>query len=259
MTAAALGSLFHYVFLAGCALTAGKLYFSGLYKRYPVFFLYFLFRIPNAIWPFFLDVRSVPYFNVWTITTIIALIFYVLLVVELYRLVLANYRGLQTIGRWAMYASLIVSVAVSVLSLLPKMASMSARNRKLFVVLGPERAIETALALFIIVLLAFLSRYPIQLSRNVRLHAVVYAAFFLSNTLGTLMRLLFGIAIGDAANLVIAAVNTSTVLAWLLFLNPAGEEVRDSQPAMTREHEQRLLKQLETLNATMLRVSRQAR
>jgi hypothetical protein len=258
MTSVELGSVLQRILVVGCLLTAGKLLFSGLYRRYPIFFLYILLRIPNSIWPLYIDIRSVLYFNVWRATTVIVLIFYILMVVELYQLVLAKYRGLQTVGRWAMYGSLVISVTISVLSLLPRMASMSPRNRNFNVILMAERGVDTALALFIILILAFLSRYPIELNRNVRMHAVIFAAFFLSNNISLLMRGLFGIPLAETANLIVTVISTCTVYAWLLLLSPAGEEVRSGgHGKIGWEQERRLITQLETLNAAMLRVSRQ--
>ena len=259
MTSVALGSILQGLLVGGCLLTAVKLFITGLYRRYPIFFLYILFRIPNGVWPLFINNRSDRYLVFWLVTEVIVLIFYILVVAEVYQLVLEKYRGLQTVGRWAMYGSLVISIAISVLSLLPRMATMSARNRNFFMVLFAERAVDTTLALFIILILAFLSRYPIELSRNVRLHALIYAAFFLSSNISLLVRGLFGIPLGDTLNLIITAFNTCTVYAWLLFLSPAGEEVRSRQADKGREQEQRLLKQLEAINATMLRVSGQPR
>src|SRR6185437_15771741 len=174
--------------------------------------------------------------------------------------VLEKYRGLQTAGRWAMYLSLVVSVSISVLTLLPKInPAMSERNRMIRVFLTAERGIDMALALFIILLLAVLSRYPIQLSRNVRVHAAVYSVFFLSNTIGLLMRSYFGTRLADAANLVITGIGACSVFAWLILLSPAGEEIRSAPRRMAPEQEKRLLGQLDLLNATLLRASRQAR
>src|SRR5262249_43602841 len=151
----------------GCCLTTAKLLVSGLYKRYPVFFLYFLFRIPVTIWTFFADVHTYSYFNIWKSVTALALIFYVLLVVELYRLVLERYRGLRTVGYVSMLLSVVISAFISVLSLLPKVVSLSAPSATYRLFLVVERGMDTALALFIILLLAFLSRYPVKLSKNV--------------------------------------------------------------------------------------------
>ena len=53
----------------------------------------------------------------------------------------------------------------------------------MFYVLATERGIETALAIFIILMLCFLSFFPVKLSRNVRVHALVFSIFFLEQYL----------------------------------------------------------------------------
>src|ERR1035438_5406171 len=152
---------------------------TGLYRRYPIFFAFFIFRILNSIWPMFLEVSSDLYQKVWVLTTPIALGFYVLMVVELYKLVLDKYKGLYTLGRWALYVSLAVSVSISVISLLPRIQPSAAQRSKImFYVLATERGIDTALAISIILILSFLSLFPVKLSRNVRVHALVFSIFF---------------------------------------------------------------------------------
>src|SRR4051794_11748623 len=103
MTSAALTSLLQGLLVLGSALTALKLFTTGLYRQYPVFFLYFIFRVPNSILPLVLDLHSAAYFYCYVITLPLVLFFYILLVRELYQLVLQDYKGLQTAGRWAMY------------------------------------------------------------------------------------------------------------------------------------------------------------
>src|SRR5947208_8370101 len=97
MNVAALGSILQTVSLLVSALMALKLWMTGLHRHYPVFFLYFVFRVPNAIWPLFFPVTSDMYAYIWAFTDPLVLIFYILLVVELYRLVLQRYPGLYTI------------------------------------------------------------------------------------------------------------------------------------------------------------------
>src|SRR5262245_54737062 len=257
MTNAALGSFLQTIFLIACTLTTGKLWISGLYKRYPIFFLYFLFRIPNTIWPFFFDIRTISYLNMWRITSFMALILYILLVGELYRLVLEKYEGLQTIGRWAMFVSLAFSVIISVLSFAFKIRVMSLQSQKVRFVLDTERGVYTALAIFICLLLAFLSRYPISLSRNVRLHALVYSAFFLSSTVSILMVRLFWVPLEETLNLAVTGINTRSVYIWLIFLHPAAQWLPSVEPTDPREPAQRLLSQLDALNTAALRMSRQ--
>jgi hypothetical protein len=259
MTSAALGSVLQALSLLFAAMMAFKLFTTGLYKRYPFFFAYFLFKVPNGIWPLcFTGTGSALYAYLWVWTTPIGLLFYVLLVIELYRLILENYPGLYTVGRWTMYLSVAISITISALTLLPKLSpALPQRTRKLAYVFIAERGIDTALALFIFLLLLFLSRYPIQLSRNARIHAVIYCIFFLSSTLGLLIRGFFGMRLADAVNTALTGVTVSCILAWLILLRPAGEEVRAPQKRKGTAQEERLLTQLDVLNATLLRVSRQ--
>src|SRR5664279_5184807 len=120
MTGGVFVSCLKAVLLLGSMLMALMLYRTGLYRRYPIFFAFFIFRIPNGIWPLFLAVSSPLYQQVWVLTEPVGLGFYVLMVVELYRLVLEKYKGLYTLGRWALYVSLAISLTISAITLMPR-------------------------------------------------------------------------------------------------------------------------------------------
>jgi hypothetical protein len=254
----ALASFLQAILLLGSALMAWRLYSTGLYRQYPIFFLYCIFRVPNSIWPLLLGVDSALYQQIWMITDPLVVGFYILMVVELYRVVLSKYKGLYSLGRWAMYASVVVAVTISLLSLLPKLTPATPqRTRLMGYFIFTERGIDSALAIFILLILLFLSRYPIRLSQNARVHALIYSVFFLSNTVGLFLRMLFGLKASENLNMVFTAISASSMIAWLVLLSPAGEEIPDKQLRIRPEQEQRLLTQLDALNASLLRVSRQ--
>ena len=254
MTIAALVSFLKAVSLLGSGLTAYKLYRSGLYRRYPIFFTYFVFRVLNGTWPFLLDIKSPAYLKVWMLTEPFLWTFYILVVFELYRLVLEKYKGLYTLGRWAMYVGIVVSAAVSALTLVLKIKpSAPQRSNLLGYFLVTERGIDLSLAIFILLILFFLSRYPVALSRNVRLHATLYSVYFLSNTFGLLMRGLFGLHLADLVDLLLMGATTGCMIAWLFLLNPAGEQAADKLPRLSGEHERHLLTQLDAVNAALLK------
>src|SRR5215475_6902898 len=104
-----LGTMLQILSLALSAAVAARLFATGLYKRYPLFFLYFIFRVLNETWPVFIETNSASYAYIWAWTEPFVLLFYLLLVAELYRIVLDKYPGLYTVGRWAMYASVCIS------------------------------------------------------------------------------------------------------------------------------------------------------
>jgi hypothetical protein len=123
----------------------------------------------------------------------------------------------------------------------------------MFYVIATERGIQTGLALFIILILCFLSLFPVRLSRNVRVHALVFSCFFLSSTFVLLMRTLFGMHLLNVVNISLMGVTAASLAAWLLLLRAEEEDpVRDP---IEPEHESRLLAHLDSLNATLLRTS----
>jgi hypothetical protein len=180
------------------------------------------------------------------------------LVRELYRLVLADYKGLQTVGRWAMTVSVVCGVTIAIMTLLPRIQpSMPQVSKAMGVVIYAERGLNTALAVFIILLLAILSRYPIRLRRNVRVHAVIYSIFFLSSTASSMARAVMGLKSVEVLATAHVVVQAGCILAWLFLLNRAGEETPATKPAIADKDQERLLLQLQGLNAAFLRVSRQ--
>jgi hypothetical protein len=256
MTDTVLVSCLKAAMLLGSVLMVLKLYRTGLYRCYPIFFAYFIFRIPNSIWPLFLEITSPLYQKIWVLTSPIVLGFYVLMVVELYKLVLGKYKGLYSLGRWALYISLAISVTISAISLLPQIKpSWPQRSKIMFYMLATERGIQTGLALLIILIMCFLSFFPVKLSRNVRVHALVYSIFFLSNTLVLLMRSLFGLHLGNEMNTVLLCITTASLVAWLTLLRAAGEDSQRAAVPLGPEHESRLLAHLDALNAALLGTS----
>jgi len=242
--------------LLGAAALASKLFATGLWKHYPIFFLYLVFRIPNTAWPLLLNTSSNLYQKVWMLTEPIAWIFHVLIVIELYRLVLSKHRGIYTLGRWVMYGALAVAITISILSLLPHIKPHMPQQTKY---MGYEFAINRgthfALAVFLLVMLFLGSRFPMALSRNVLVHAAIYTAFFLADSLAMFLRTLFGLAGSNAISACVVALQCACLAAWLILLNAHGEEVRTNFPAISPQRERNALRQLESLNATLLKAS----
>ena len=266
MPIAALVSFFQFVTLLGSALTVIKLFTTGLYRRYRIFFSYFIVRVPYAasvLWlsqkkgpPGHAGVNSDAFFFFFILTEPILMLLYILVVIELYGLVLERYKGLYTLGRWAMYASIVIAVLVSLLTLLPKIAASTPEpSKKLYYEIGAERGIDLALVIFILLIVLFLGRYPVPLSRNVVVHTGIYAVFFLSDTLVLLLRTVFGWTATDRFNLCFTILAAACSMAWWWLLSAKGEEVQVNSPQLRPQSEERILQQLDALNATLLKVS----
>jgi len=266
-SAALLISFFQAVTILGSALTVLKLLTTGLYRRYRIFFAYFVFRLPYmTLFLVLTHLRGLPggngsssylYFWAYIISQPFLFLAYILVVVELYSLVLERYKGLYTLGRWAMYAAVLISGTISILSLLPKIAASTPEpSRRLLYEFAAERGIDLALVIFILLIVWFLSKYPVPLSRNVVAHTVIYSVFFLSNALALLWRTLLGYHVMDVFNVISTAVASACAVAWCVMITARGEEVRVQVPQIRPDSEERILQQLDVLNATLLKVSR---
>jgi hypothetical protein len=257
MPSHALVLFFEWVSLLAAGLTALKLFRSELYRRYRFFFVYLVSLVPYDICLLVLDVHSGLYQEFWTVTTPLFWILYVLVVFELCGLILEKHKGIYTLGRWAMYLGIAVAVILSLLSLLPHITPATLqRSRIMGYILATERGVDFSLAIFILLILLFLSRYPVLLSRNVVVHSVVFSLFFLSNTLGLLLYSVFGLHINGEINLFLMGICSACMVGWLVLLNTKGEEVRLSTLQFGRGDEERILLRLDSLNDTLLRASR---
>ena len=256
MPGSALVLSFEAVSAIGSGLVALKLFLTGLHRRYRILFAYLICRVPYIGCSLFLDVNSSFYQKFFIVTEILFWPLYVLLVLELYGLVLEQYKGVYTLGRWAMYLATVVSVTISVLSLLPRITpAMPQQSRIIGYVYATERGIDFSLALFILLILFLLSRFPVPLSRNVAVHAVVYSIFFLSNTLGLLLHSVFGLQLENEVNMFLMGTSSACVVAWFFLLNTKGEEVRVSTLRFGRADQERILLQLNALNDTLLKTA----
>jgi hypothetical protein len=243
--------------LLGAALLVTKLFLSGLWRHYPVFFWYFAFRIPNTIWPLLIDNGKPVYQHVYVWTEPIAWIFHVLVIVELCRLVLNRHRGIYSLLRWAMCGAVAIAIGASIVLLLPKINARPTVNTRLIgYYVATQRGIDFALAILILLILLFLSRYPVKLNRNILIHAALYTIFFFGGALTMFLHTIFGSSVTAETNLVLEFVSVACIFAWILFLSPAGERVQASFPTINPRHEQQALRQLENLNATLLKVAK---
>ena len=246
--------------LVGCGLTSLKLLFSGLYKRYRALFAYLIFRFfyTTALLTAFRSTQSASYLWFWTLTEPVIWLFYVIVVIELYSLVLEKHRGLATLGRWVLYGGLCLSILISGLALLPELSGGRAQRSQLIpFYLAIERGVDLSLLIFLLLILLWLTQYPVPLSRNVLVHSLAYSILFLSNTAGLLVRVILGFNLSGTVTTFFLGIGAVCILIWLVFLTPAGEEVRVSLPSFGPEHEKRILNQLEALNKTLLKVSRE--
>jgi hypothetical protein len=255
MSGALITNVLQYSVAVLSGLAGLKLWRTELHRRYPALLSFLLL---NLILSLGFLVSSVPvYVTYWKILQPFTWLFSVWVVLELYTIILEKHKGLATFGRWMQYAGFVVSTVVSLLALLPRIrAGTSHADPVLVYYYAIERGVDCGMLVFLLVLLVWLTHYPVPLSRNVVIHSFVYAALFLTNSVGLFGQAFFGFELSRPMTLALTGAFGLCILTWLTFLNAKGEEVRVTVLQFTPEHEERVLQQLETVNQALLRLSR---
>jgi hypothetical protein len=152
------------------------------------------------------------------------------------------------------YAVMALSVAISWVVMLPNLSPSGRRSSPLLMIyFVVERGLVFSLAIFLLILLAILTRFPIPLTRNVILHSGVFSALFLSNTLGLMFH---SVRVSEVTNTVLMGISAACVLVWALLMDDRGERALFHLPYIAEDQEHRLVAQLDTLNSTLLRTGR---
>lgn len=243
--------------IAAGALVALRLYYLGLHRIYRGFFAYLIFQTSRSLILLPLNPRSGTYGHFYALTVPLLWLMYVFVVIELYSLILRQYRGIYTLGRWALYGALAISLGMSIMTLIPTWRNAPEPYRILYISTILDRGVTIGLVLFIFLIMVFLSLYPVPLSRNLIAHAIIYTVFFLSGSMAMLIRVLAGHQSTRAVNILLQCIGAACYVAWIFALTPQGERKivtlrHDWKPA----DERRLIDQLNSLNATLLRAGR---
>ena len=232
-----------------------KLFRSTLWQKYRYFTFYLVFetiRVPvMSVIPRATDVYAITYFS----TQPIIWLLFVLTVLELFQLVLRNHVGIASLGRKALSISLALSALISVSTLVFELQRQPVESAFLYNFMLLERLVMMSLLVLVLCLIGFLSYFPVPLTRNVRVHASVFAAFFAVRTTLLIVRTWFGREIVATLNIVAYVAMIACLLAWFRLLTLEGE-VAPRKMKPSNDSEARLLAQLDALNETLLRSAR---
>ena len=242
-----------WLIVAGTAILSVRLLAAGLHRRYRIFWLYLIFATLHLGVLGTLNQGSDLYQKIWVLTEPLEWFFQIRVVLEIYALVLQDYRGLSTVGRWALIIAVVVALLASAISLMAPSQSTPQGHLMLYYYVA-ERAVYFSLVVFLISILGFLMQYPITLSRNIMVHSIVFSVYFLANTVLYSFLSMRGLAILPMVTNALSTVTLGAVCAWLVMLNPAGETRKVSlRPHWMPGNEEQLVGQLNLLNAALLR------
>lgn len=230
---------------------------SGLHAVYKWFFVYICAGSVQGLVSLPFHPNTDVYAWIYFVSQPVIWLLYILIVLELYGLVLRGHRGIATLGRWTLLAALTVSVVVSLLSLAPDLGGAAGPHAILIYYTVVERGIVSSLVVFLLLITAFLIWYPIPLTRNVILHAIVYSVYFLSSTMALFIRNITRLELTSTISAVLLGIVNACLLVWVIFLSRSGET---QTVVLSRQWhpqaDEHLLKQIDSINAALLRTYR---
>lgn len=234
-----------------------RLRHEGLDRVYRWFTIYVVFCVVLSVALIFVPQQTNLYAQVWMATAPVVDILYVLVVLELVSLILQRFRGIASLGRWAVLAGLSLGILIASLTLSPDLSNPAEQSPILRYFFVLQRGVTSSLVLFLLFITVFLVWYPVPLSRNLITHSAVYAVYFLCTSVAFLFRNLAGSTVTSLGNVVLSGTNVACLVAWMVLLNRAGEQravtVKQHWDA---EQQQHLIDQLAAINASLLRTAR---
>jgi hypothetical protein len=254
-------ALERFVYFAGpiaAGLLLARLWRENLLGRYRCFGFYLLWLLVEVFVALGVDRRSGSYFPIYAGFETITWIAQFLVILELFSLVVNQYPGIARTGRKFIWFAFGLAVAASLVLSAVQQGPADQQFPILQQYLLVSRVVAFTLLIFLLLILAFLFYFPVQLSRNVVFYTVGYSIYFGARALTRLA----GILLGPDQLLILSIISMCVVLAcltfWILFLNRAGEHTAVSVAHQwTPDQARVLVDHLDSINATLLKAGRE--
>jgi hypothetical protein len=229
---------------------------TRLYRVYPLFFslLCISLILDSAVAIF--GTKSRVFFYSYAVFEPVRNILYILVVWELFSVIFRNYVGLRSLSRWVMGAAAAIAPIGFVISIAAHGSAYATHSRYVANVVEFERGVAIGLVVFILIMLFFISRYPIKLPRNSVVLCILYSVWFLVDAAVLLASSFLpknGRAVVNATQPLMEAL---CYLGWAVLLSKAGEQKETRVRSMPLDVEESLIQELNAMNQMLLRAGR---
>jgi hypothetical protein len=257
MTSASIESALQLVSLFFLSLAVLRLIYFKLVQVYPFFAAMLLVALVLQIVDVVYKTSSMQFLHVYNRLEPVRDVLFVLVVWELFSVIFRNYAGLRSLSRWVMGFAALVSTAGLALTVSNIGVSGFSQSRMASRIMRFERGLTFGLVIFIIIMLYFISRYPIKLPRNNIVLSMIYSIWFLGDSAILLVTSFLPSKYNDAEDAVLAVLEIASYAGWALLLSRSGEsqETRVRQN-LSPEREQLLIGELSAMNDVLLRAAR---
>lgn len=247
-----------YFGLAVAILLVIRLWRENLHRTYRAFWLYLLADITGTLIGLALIGVRFWYSAVYVGFGVLKSLLYILVVLELYRIALQNYRGLATFSARALQIVLAGALIAAMALAKFDMFGPAGSYPWYFYFQIFERLVSSTLAVFLLFIAIFLSWFPLRLSRNIVAYAIGLVVFFLTKTAAMMTLLIMGrgpaYAVVSTGMLFVAC---CCLVFWLVVMRRSAEEIPATTgvPGLVQDPS-KLIRRLDIINATLSRLGR---
>jgi len=217
-----------------------KLFHEQLHRKYRRFSVYLLFTVLQALIPVILEleVDTNAYGWFYFLSQPLVWGFGFFIVLELFDLVLAEFKGIRSAARLILKVLAGVSVAISVGTALPSvLKNVHDPQRVIRLYFVAQRTIVIEL-LFVLAAVQFvLLKYRLTLPRNTVYYSIGYALYFTAFAVQAFFISELGPGLSEVTNVAAISVSSGCLLFWILALNRHGEAIQIAAGPKVSEHE----------------------
>jgi hypothetical protein len=240
-----------------------RLRLHRVYKLFCIFLAYELIPSALAFWIYFAHPRGVEYRVVWLLFEPLGLVLSLAMVYIVVSALLATLPGVRKFARGLLNVTFLAAVILGAVTARPEFLSVAhrgLRDRIASLVVGAtvaDRVISSVALLILAAALLFILWFPVEMPRNLSVFSIGFLVYFGART-SLLIAYSFGAHVNfDLLNILVLLVFSACLLYWLIFINKAGEEAPARMGhSWNAVEQQRLIAQLEAMNATLLRAAR---
>ena len=241
--------------VAGLLLLTYKLVTSGLARIYRYLTIRAAFECFRVVATFYIPARTALYAQFYFVTQPLLWILDALMLLEVYTTVFNKHKGIAGLSRKLIPAAMLFSACLAALTMALRPVGESPSILDMLAAL--ERSVNISLLCFVIVLIGFLTWFPVPLSRNTLVHSTVFCAYFASRAIAFLIRTTLSRDLWPIVGVVVISASVASVYAWILGLTRQGEYVTVRTGVHRHPVDQeRLMEQLEAINQSLLRTAR---
>ena len=246
-----------YLNLAAVVGLLFRLSWLGLFRIYRSLFFYLLAYTVQFLVTATVPFPSTLYGYCYIVGETANVVLSILVVLELYKLTLANHAALAVLGRKTMAFSMGLAALVATGGVMLDAPVLPGQSRFMHRFFTAERTMDFAILMFLLFITAFMMWFPVKVRRNIMLYVGGFVVFYLSRTFGLLMINLIPPRSINVVTNVLLCLSFSCLTGWLFGLRRESEDITTTlghrwNPAAM----ERLSGQLDAINATLVRFGR---